>query len=63
MILPAAFVEKEPRRGEFGIRYQVYDPDGIEVAAGRGENSAQAEEVARRLLNLLCVSAEKPPCP
>ena len=54
MKLPMAFVESGPRDGTSGIYYQVFNKAGIEVAAGRGENSAQAHEIAVRLLNLLC---------
>jgi hypothetical protein len=52
--LPAAFVEDRPRHGTHGYYYQVFDIDGVEVASGRGENLAQAHEVATRLLALLC---------
>ena len=61
--LPAAFIEDRPRYGDQGYYYyQVFNEDGVEVAAGRGESLTQANEIAKRLLWLLCFK-EDPPAP
>ncbi len=64
MKFPIAFVEDKPRAGSTSVHYQVFNRAGLEVAAGRGENWQQANEMAVRLLNLLCEpDAETPAIP